>query len=341
MASGAPDRDEGPWSARVLRRLPLEPVWSALALAGLGVASVLCYEYATGRLQAVLRGDLESVGTRALATLIVLIAYLPAAQLYLARWTGRHAAELGPRMRAPVFPTWYAERPSRAAGFVGVVTFVVLFLVVPDNTSAGYSVGRFVYLDVAITWVAVPILGWLMFRFAHAMVVDAARFSRLAAQIVEIELLDLRPLAPFVQQGLRSSLLMVILISISANLIANPGPTQLSAAMANTAASVGAALAALVLPVYGVHGRIREAKRGQLERLRVAIVATQAALLDGKDEGALRLPALIALEGRLSAVREWPFDAPSLLRFVFYLALGVGSWIGAAGVERLLDRVLS
>jgi hypothetical protein len=39
-------------------------------------------------------------------------------------------------------------------------------------------------------------------------------------------------------------------------------------------------------------------------------------------------------------VREWPFDAPSLARFSFYLLIGLGSWLGAAAVERLLDAAL-
>ena len=39
-------------------------------------------------------------------------------------------------------------------------------------------------------------------------------------------------------------------------------------------------------------------------------------------------------------MREWPFDASALLRFGLYTAVGVGSWLGAALVERLLDTVL-
>jgi len=53
------------------------------------------------------------------------------------------------------------------------------------------------------------------------------------------------------------------------------------------------------------------------------------------------LPGLLALETRIAAVREWPLDASTLLRVGLYVTLGIGSWLGAAAVERLLDRVLA
>ena len=37
---------------------------------------------------------------------------------------------------------------------------------------------------------------------------------------------------------------------------------------------------------------------------------------------------------------EWPFDAGMRLRFLFYLAIPVGSWLGGALVERLLGAAL-
>ncbi len=54
-----------------------------------------------------------------------------------------------------------------------------------------------------------------------------------------------------------------------------------------------------------------------------------------------RLGKMRLLDARLESVREWPFDAPSLVRFALYVALGLGSWLGAAAVERLLDFILN
>lgn len=52
-----------------------------------------------------------------------------------------------------------------------------------------------------------------------------------------------------------------------------------------------------------------------------------------------RLSALLDLEVRLERVREWPYDASSWRGFVLYLLLDLGSWVGAAAVERLLDSM--
>ena len=60
---------------------------------------------------------------------------------------------------------------------------------------------------------------------------------------------------------------------------------------------------------------------------------------DSAEAGA-RLPGLLAYAKTIESVREWPFDAPTLTRFFLYAAIPLGSWIGGALVERLLDAAL-
>ena len=72
--------------------------------------------------------------------------------------------------------------------------------------------------------------------------------------------------------------------------------------------------------------------RGQIDAIRADVLTQRA-----EDNVVARLPGLLALEVRIESVREWPFDASSLLRVGFYLLIGLGSWIGAAAIERLLD----
>jgi hypothetical protein len=66
--------------------------------------------------------------------------------------------------------------------------------------------------------------------------------------------------------------------------------------------------------------RIHHEKVEELERLWVAIRADQEALLAGEGAAgsgtaAARLPALYTAEARTAAVREWPFDTSSVIRF--------------------------
>jgi len=47
-----------------------------------------------------------------------------------------------------------------------------------------------------------------------------------------------------------------------------------------------------------------------------------------------------AFEARIEAAREWPFDASTFMRFALYLMIPLGSWLGGAFVERLVDAAL-
>ena len=52
------------------------------------------------------------------------------------------------------------------------------------------------------------------------------------------------------------------------------------------------------------------------------------------------LPALVAYEARLEAVREWPFDNSTLRRFALFLLIPLASWVGGALVERVVNAAL-
>jgi hypothetical protein len=104
--------------------------------------------------------------------------------------------------------------------------------------------------------------------------------------------------------------------------------------------------------VRGVHHRIRASKRAELERVTEAIrrerdhllgtheVAKPGELQEAPATQDARLASLIAYRGLIEEVREWPYDASILLRFVLVVSLALGSWLGGAIVERLLDTAI-
>ncbi len=53
------------------------------------------------------------------------------------------------------------------------------------------------------------------------------------------------------------------------------------------------------------------------------------------------LADLLAYRAFVEGLREWPFDTSTLVRFALYTLIPVGSWLGGAFVERLLDRLLA
>jgi hypothetical protein len=107
-------------------------------------------------------------------------------------------------------------------------------------------------------------------------------------------------------------------------------------------AVVALATASLLLPLWGVRARIRAAKALELERVHDEIARRRGGgtPLD-PDEGVPRaLLNLLDYRTVVEEVSEWPFGAPALVRFVVYLLIPVGGWIGGALMERLVGSLL-
>ena len=101
----------------------------------------------------------------------------------------------------------------------------------------------------------------------------------------------------------------------------------------------------LLLPLRGVRRRIRRAKAEELARVQEAIRRERGVLIDsGRPEsraGNATMASLLAYHEFVQSIREWPLDASTVTRFALYVGIGLGSWLGAAVVERLLEVVLS
>lgn len=343
-----------PWSFRLFGAVPLPPLCVGTAIAAALIAFYFGVEYATGQIGRVLAGEAEDHVSRHFRTMVVnalMLGYLPTAQIYLARWTRRNLAELrallrtsaavpAPREFEPVSPT---SRGGRLAGALAALFTPLIFVVLPaENPSELLRAETWIFEHLWDNAMTVP-LGWLAGRFFYALVADSRNVSRLAARLDSIDLLDLSPLQPLVRQGLRSALLAIAFVSIGAGHIGNI-IISLTAMSVALGLMLCAAVAALALPLRGLHRRIREEKRARLAQLRSVIGARERELLESGSHAvraSAELPGLLALETRIAAVREWPLDASTLLRVGLYLTLGIGSWLGAAAVERLLDRVLA
>jgi hypothetical protein len=99
-------------------------------------------------------------------------------------------------------------------------------------------------------------------------------------------------------------------------------------------------ITALVVPVWGVHGRLREAKTRELEKLDAAVREERDALWRGGASDSPRLANLAGYRTLVADQSDWPLDVSTWLRFGFYLGIGAASCVGAALVEQLLARAL-
>jgi hypothetical protein len=48
---------------------------------------------------------------------------------------------------------------------------------------------------------------------------------------------------------------------------------------------------------------------------------------------------LLAYHDLVERCSEWPFDTPAVLRLALVVLVGLGSWLGGAVVERMLEAL--
>ena len=68
--------------------------------------------------------------------------------------------------------------------------------------------------------------------------------------------------------------------------------------------------------------------------------ASSNLLKDAEDRRLAQLGALLAYEAHIENAPDTPLNAPTVAQFALYLAIPVGSWLGGAFVERMVDAAL-
>jgi hypothetical protein len=188
----------------------------------------------------------------------------------------------------------------------------------------------------------VPIFSWLFLILIDADLKATRAYYHVGQNLIKADLLDVQSLTPFAQRGLRSALMWVI-FSIILSLFWLGEDTATDVNFSVLVVVLMIASAAFVVPLLGVHHNILALKRAELDRLLDEIRVERAAVnnsTSSTNSASPRLANLIAYYQFIDRVREWPIDAAKLLRFFLYLLIGLGSWLGGAIVERLLDSTL-
>ncbi len=221
---------------------------------------------------------------------------------------------------------------------------------------SGVPIGiAIVYLDPLVAMSAEaslsdPAFAWALVRSAigiglltHLIFADlrATRcYAALSHDLMIVDLLDVRSLAPLARRGQRSVLTWAVFSSIFSLFWLG------TAARGNFFLLVlvlGLATAAYFVPLFGIRKNIHAAKHVELDRLREEIRSerevTGAAAAPGAEQSP-RLANLVTYYQLIESTREWPIDATNIVRIALYLVLGLGSWLGGALVERALDGLL-
>lgn len=225
--------------------------------------------------------------------------------------------------------------PTTIGALVGIL--IVLFGTDGDPLRGG--------LPPELLWwtPAVALMFGLLGRGIYWMAGMTRILHRIGENLPTLDLLDMQPLAPFTQYGLQIALLWTVGTWIASLLFLGGGGIV---PIASIMVGIGAmATMSLLLPLRGVRRRIRRAKAEELAQVREAIRRERDSLVQSVDP-ALRkdgatMASLLAYRAFVSSAPDWPIDASTVTRLGLYIAIGFGSWVGAAMVERLLDLVLS
>lgn len=238
--------------------------------------------------------------------------------------------------------TRYPLRGLVAASLAAPLVPALVVTARPDSQNvtrlldAGALPAAWGFVHLALCW-AIILPG------LYAGTLSVVRMWRMGRRRVRVDLVDLDALTAFGRYGLRLALVLNLGggMLIALDVIDTGELSLVGLALFAPAALLG--VAALLVPSWGLHRRIRQAKAAELARVRSALAGDRGAL-DGSplraDADRLSTLDLVQWRDRVASLREWPFDAGVLRRFGLYLLIPVASWIAAALVERLVDRLL-
>jgi hypothetical protein len=346
VASPARRQERRPWTQAWIDAVPIAPAWAGFAFAAGHVLLGALYfvVFVAPRIGAAWPAYQDQSVLLGTSVFALIIGYATASLAYARRGHEATLRDLRPAMGCndAEFSTLRRDAlhfQMPALRRIGLIAAIVAMVGTIFTTDAAQRMSH-----SALVWNLWQnaLFSWLLARtIAHDLTVSGV-FSRATERHAEIELFDLTPLMPLAGRGLQSALLIVLAISVFSLLLGTGNPSPL--VPVTQAGTVLLAAFALVLPSLGVRRRVRAAKRDEQARLSAelrAIRAQGAATEEPKRrEIESRLATLLALKQHVGAAREWPFDLGTLGRFLLYAVIGVGSWLGAATVERLLDLLL-
>jgi hypothetical protein len=348
-----PARDRSaylPWFLVPFARLPL-PGWAiclviALFVTVLNVAMELVFE-PTVSVRNVLLEALDPVG--GVTTAALLLGYIPTFVWYLSLASQRKSRELRPLWRNSdaELDAIRAEQPTPTKRWYWLATLVGVLIATPfASWLSGIPLPSFLlegWNHRRIFEYGLVLAIWTIFAQAASLffVTQGSKFyERLSWNL---DLLDLRSLAPFERERSTIALLWIVWITIMSLAMLDNIQRSIVIPIAILLFSTVWIGVMLFAPMRDVQRLISRLKRQELERVGAAISGDRSALADSRlaaQAETLSLTDLLTYRDTIMSVREWPVQSQTFLRVFLLLMIPLGSWIGGALVERILGSLL-
>ena len=227
-------------------------------------------------------------------------------------------------------------RRSRRQGAVGVLMIA--------GVVEGIAITSWPGVDLMDPWIQLHpasasivlalLLGWFMGR-------RSVYSPWPLPQQADVDLLDLEVLYAIGRSGLRGALYIFVFLSLGSLFYIDPSlGLGLWGAFSVFALGIVLALWSLLRPALRVRRLIRTVKREELGQLKKRVRQARDDALTGDASRQGRLTDLVTYQTQVESTREWSFDLSTLLRFGLYLLIPVGSMVGGALVERVVDLAL-
>ena len=312
------------------------------AILGIGIIVILLFglllhEYLLDSLTVIFEpGSERHDDFREAVIFCFLAGYLPAAYFYLMHRTRNNIGELEKFLEPVNVPTSIniGKRSLILWGLVGMMVAVFITYLTAQSPWDPSTWNPEVWWHRGLSL----FVGFWTCNFLKLVGDSSEWVSRLAVRIKKVDLLDLSPLSPFVNQGLLTTMLIIGFVSICSLFLLEPGQWLLVVIMVGLTLPV--ALLGLLLPVRGVHRRIREAKQAELQWTREKIRQAIPLLHDISSEGSSsQMGDLEAYRRLIEDVPEWPFQSSTIVKVVLYLLIPIASWFGGLLIEGMVELV--
>jgi hypothetical protein len=312
------------WEHRLALRLPGPLFIGAFLIAMFLIAAYLSFQWFFG----------FGIEPSAFGLVVLLVAALIAPAYFFGPYNHLHETEF-----RKFFIARNVIRTSRFAGAAGVLVFIGLWELIQVSQGRDFlSLWTHLHAGSSITAMFLW-LGWLIGRIGYFS--SAGIWDRPGPQRSDIDLLKLENIYVIGRSGLEGALVWFIVIAITGLLILPEVGTGLWVVLSILAVTVGGGLMFLFIPAKKIRNLIRDVKHEELARLEPLLrQARDDTLTHDSSSVAGRLGDLLAYKTQVESTQEWPFDSSTLFRFGLYLLIPIGSMVGGALVERVVDLVL-
>ncbi len=327
-----------PWTLRAYEALPGNPVQIGLAL---GFSLLLLFFL--GR--ALFDGAANSTSgdLRIAITQILMTAYSASAYAYVLMSARATTVELATGQRSLHWQT-AAEQAGKHNAWIlfiaGAASYLVVGVAVTNATTPDVNPWDWHGWNYDVLWhrATTVLFVWWIGCFCYVTVAESARLSRLTRNIENLDLLDLETYQPLTRQGLTNALLVIGTVSVLSLLAVES--RYWTVLIGFWISFIFLAWVGLMLPLWGIRRSIRVARDREIEWVDRQVRDSRDALKRDSNDGR-SIAELLAYRTVIETVGNWPFDRLTLMRFAVLLLIPLGSWLGAALVERGLDLVLS